>query len=285
MRIATVTPARSLQNRFEVFRHSEWVGQSLGLRVRAAKGGGFLHLLSPSPTLWTKILYLPDIALIIALIITRLAVTPGVTVLESGTGTGSLLHSLTHAVAPTGRLFSFDFHHGCAEQARAELEASGIVGVSIVVVRDIQGDGFPPHLHATTHAIFLDLPCPWRALPSAASCLIAGGPARGGGNERASEGEGGQRSDGRAAKRRREEGGGGEEGGMEQITATRAEGGREDGDARREAGAAGRGRREAGRRQRGVAESVGEERGYVAARPVADSKGHTGYLTFATKPV
>ncbi|CAI5955564.1 unnamed protein product [Closterium sp. NIES-64] len=316
MRIATVTPARSLQNRFEVFRHSEWVGQSLGLRVRAAKGGGFLHLLAPSPTLWTKvlphrtqILYLPDIALIIALIITRLAVTPGVTVLESGTGTGSLLHSLTHAVAPTGRLFSFDFHHGCAKQARAELEASGIVGVSIVVVRDIQGDGFPPHLHAATHAIFLDLPCPWRALPSAASCLIAGGRAcsfspcmeqvqrcsqamrahgltdAGGGNERASEGEGGQRSDGRAAKRRREEGGGGEEGGMEQITATRAEGGREDGDARREAGAAGRGRREAGRRQRGVAESVGEERGYVAARPVADSKGHTGYLAFATKPV
>ncbi|CAI5478179.1 unnamed protein product [Closterium sp. Yama58-4] len=178
MRIATVTPGRSLQNRFGVFRHSEWVGRSVGSRVRAAKGGGFLHLLAPSPALWTKvlphrtqILYLPDMALIIA----RLAVTPGATVLESGTGSGSLSHSLARAVAPTGRLLSFDFHHGRAEQARAEFEANGIAGVASVQVRDIQGDGFPPHLHGTAHAVFLDLPCPWLALPSAATCLLPGG--------------------------------------------------------------------------------------------------------------
>ncbi|CAI5484615.1 unnamed protein product [Closterium sp. Yama58-4] len=178
MRIATVTPSRSLQNRFGVFRHSEWVGRALGSRVRAAKGGGFLHLLAPSPALWTKvlphrtqILYLPDIALIIA----RLAVTPGAVVLESGTGSGSLSHSLARAVAPSGRLLSFDFHHGRAEQARAEFEANGIAGVASVQERDIQGDGFPPHLHGTAHAVFLDLPCPWLALPSAAACLVGGG--------------------------------------------------------------------------------------------------------------
>ncbi|CAI5529755.1 unnamed protein product, partial [Closterium sp. Naga37s-1] len=178
MRIATVTPSRSLQNRFGVFRHSEWVGQPVGSRVRAAKGGGFVHLLAPSPALWTKvlphrtqILYLPDIALIIA----RLAVTPGATVLESGTGSGSLSHSLARAVAPTGRLLSFDFHHARAEQARAEFEANGIAGVASVQVRDIQGLGFPPHLHASAHAAFLDLPCPWLALPSAAACLLPGG--------------------------------------------------------------------------------------------------------------
>ncbi|CAI5529525.1 unnamed protein product, partial [Closterium sp. Naga37s-1] len=178
MRIATVTPTRSLQNRFGVFRHSEWVGQPVGSRVRAVKGGGFVHLLAPSPALWTKvlphrtqILYLPDIALIIA----RLAVTPGATVLESGTGSGSLSHSLARAVAPTGRLLSFDFHHARAEQARAEFEANGIAGVASVQVRDIQGHGFPPHLHASAHATFLDLPSPWLALPSAAACLLPGG--------------------------------------------------------------------------------------------------------------
>ncbi|CAI7871917.1 unnamed protein product [Closterium sp. NIES-53] len=344
MRIATVTPTRSLQNRFGVFRHSEWVGQPVGSRVRAVKGGGFVHLLAPSPALWTKvlphrtqILYLPDIALIIA----RLAVTPGATVLESGTGSGSLSHSLARAVAPTGRLLSFDFHHARAEQARAEFEANGIAGVASVQVRDIQGHGFPPHLHASAHAAFLDLPSPWLALPSAAACLLPGGrlcsfspcmeqvqrcshamrahgltdirtvellsrsyevreevltvpnlkpasqdtslePPGEGENGRASEGDGGHQSDNRAAKRRREEGGGEEDGGMEQSTVVE---GRQDGDVTGEAGAAGRGRREMGRRQRGVAESMGEERRYVAARPVAESKGHTGYLTFAVKPV
>ncbi|CAI5935595.1 unnamed protein product [Closterium sp. NIES-64] len=344
MRIATVTPSRSLQNRFGVFRHSKWVGQPVGSRVRAAKGGGFVHLLAPSPALWTKvlphrtqILYLPDIALIIA----RLAVTPGATVLESGTGSGSLSHSLARAVAPTGRLLSFDFHHARAEKARAEFEANGIAGVASVQVRDIQGLGFPPHLHASAHAAFLDLPCPWLALPSAAACLLPGGrlcsfspcmeqvqrcsqamrahgltdirtvellsrsyevreevltvptlkraseapslePPGEGENGRASEGDGGHQSDNRAAKRRREEGGGEEDGGMEQSTVVE---GRQDGGATGEAGAVGRGRREMGRRQRRVVESMGEERRYVAARPVAESKGHTGYLTFAIKPV
>ncbi|CAI5503943.1 unnamed protein product [Closterium sp. Naga37s-1] len=345
-----VARGRVVQERFGVFRHSEWAGQPVGSRVRAAKGGGFVHLLAPSPALWTKvlphrtqILYLPDIALIIA----RLAVTPGATVLESGTGSGSLSHSLARAVAPTGRLLSFDFHHARAEQARAEFEANGIAGVASVQVRDIQGHGFPPHLHASAHAAFLDLPCPWLALPSAAACLLPGGrlcsfspcmeqvqrcsqamrahgltdirtvellsrsyevreevltvpdlkpaseaPSLEPPGGRASEGGGGQQSDGRAAKRRREEGagdekgGGGEEdGGMEQSTAARAEEGRQDGGAMGEAGAVGRGRREMSRRQRGMAESVGEERRYVAARPVAESKGHTGYLTFAVKPV
>ncbi|CAI5513979.1 unnamed protein product, partial [Closterium sp. Naga37s-1] len=338
---------------FGVFRHSEWVGQPVGSRVRAVKGGGFVHLLAPSPALWTKvlphrtqILYLPDIALIIA----RLAVTPGAVVLESGTGSGSLSHSLARAVAPTGRLLSFDFHHARAEQARAEFEANGIAGVASVQVRDIQGHGFPPELHSSAHAAFLDLPCPWLALPSAAACLLPGGrlcsfspcmeqvqrcsqamrahgltdirtvellsrsyevreevltvpnlrpaseapslePPGEGENGRASEGDGSQQSDGRPAKRRREEEGGEEEGvgdkdgGMEQSTAARAEEERQDGDATGEAGAAGRGRREMGRRQRGMSESMGEERRYVAARPVAESKGHTGYLTFAVKPV
>ncbi|CAI5994522.1 unnamed protein product [Closterium sp. NIES-64] len=360
---------------FGVFRHSEWVGQPVGSRVRAAKGGGFVHLLAPSPALWTKvlphrtqILYLPDIALIIA----RLAVTPGATVLESGTGSGSLSHSprprrgahrppalLRLPPRPCGESPGRGAQHMAGEEdeergachmawagwgeheRRAEFEANGIAGVASVQVRDIQGLGFPPHLHASAHAAFLDLPCPWLALPSAAACLLPGGrlcsfspcmeqvqrcsqamrahgltdirtvellsrsyevreevltvptlkraseapslePPGEGENGRASEGDGGHQSDNRAAKRRREEGGGEEDGGMEQSTVVE---GRQDGGATGEAGAVGRGRREMGRRQRRVVESMGEERRYVAARPVAESKGHTGYLTFAIKPV
>ncbi|GJP32776.1 hypothetical protein CLOM_g17374 [Closterium sp. NIES-68] len=372
MRMLTVHAGQLLQNRFGVFKHSEWIGQPFGSRVRAAKGGGFVHLLAPSPALWTKvlphrtqILYLPDMALIIS----RLAIAPGATVLESGTGSGSLSHSIARAVAPTGRLLSFDFHQGRAEQARAEFAANGVAHVASVAVRDIQGQGFPPALHGVAHAAFLDLPSPWLALPSAAACVVAGGrvcsfspcmeqvqrcsdamrregltdirtvellsrtyevreealivpslkPASdalnlepqaevGDGKAGVGEGceregcerEGAQQGGRRAGKRRRgEEGGGEEEGGRGSTAggedgdgemAGTAGGGGEDGGGasaggREGAGAAGGARREGGRRQRGAAESVGEAARYVAARPAAESKGHTGYLTFAIKPV
>ncbi|CAI5506251.1 unnamed protein product [Closterium sp. Naga37s-1] len=468
MRIATVTPGRSLQNRSRVG------GAAVGSRVRAAKGGGFVHLLAPSPALWTKVTcgearfsplccqhasraagaqhgtltvaHLNGLSRApspspppgaatphadplparhcshhrtsrrdarrrgagerhrqrqpLALLCTRRGAhrPPALLRLPSGprgagevsrrgeqvvrgregdsTYGGSLPWLLMVAMEAGARstwqggedeersacsrpplhssgapiLFRSDLPFPRTTRVapsplcRAEFEANGIAGVASVQVRDIQGDGFPPHLHASAHAAFLDLPCPWLALPSAAACLVAGGrvcsfspcmeqvqrcslamrahgltdirtvelltrtydvrqealavphlhpaseapslePPGEGNNGRASEGDGGQRSNGRVAKRRREEGGGDEDGGMEQSTAARAEGGRQDGDAMGEAGAAGRGRREVGRRQRGVGESVGEERRYVAARPVAESKGHTGYLTFATKPV
>lgn len=39
-------------------------------------------------------------------------------------------------------------------------------------VRDVEAGGFDPALEtATADAVFLDLPCPWKAVPSAAACL------------------------------------------------------------------------------------------------------------------
>ena len=45
--------------------------------------------------------------------------------LEAGTGSGSLTHSLARAVAPDGRVHSFDFHEPRAAEAGAEVRLSG----------------------------------------------------------------------------------------------------------------------------------------------------------------
>jgi len=120
MKAVTVCEGSVLQNRFGVFKHSDWIGKQFGSKVFSSKGG-FVYLLAPTPELWTlvlnhrtQILYIADISFVI----TYLEVLPGCVVLESGTGSGSLTTSLARAVAPSGHVNTFDFHEQRAESAR-----------------------------------------------------------------------------------------------------------------------------------------------------------------------
>jgi tRNA (adenine57-N1/adenine58-N1)-methyltransferase len=87
----------------------------------------------------TQILYVADISLVVA----NLALTPGKTVLESGTGSGSLTHSLARAVAPHGHVYTFDFHQLRADEARAEFDRHGLTGLVTGGHRNIEEQGFP----------------------------------------------------------------------------------------------------------------------------------------------
>lgn len=120
MKAVTVSEGSVLQNRFGVFSHSDWIGKPFGSKVFSSKGG-FVYLLAPTPELWTlvlshrtQILYIADISFVIM----YLEIVPGCLVLESGTGSGSLTTSLARAVAPTGHVYTFDFHEQRAGSAR-----------------------------------------------------------------------------------------------------------------------------------------------------------------------
>lgn len=56
-------------------------------------------------------------------------------------------------------------------QNREDFEKTGLSDLVSVGVRDIQGEGFPKDLVGRADAVFLDLPQPWLAIPSAGEML------------------------------------------------------------------------------------------------------------------
>ncbi|KAK8916218.1 hypothetical protein KSP39_PZI022937 [Platanthera zijinensis] len=173
MKSVKVKGGSCFQNRYGAFKHSDWIGKPFGSKVFNRKGG-FVHLLFPTPELWTlvlshrtQILYLADISLVIF----YLEIVPGCVVLESGTGSGSLTTSLARAVAPSGHVYTFDFHEQRSALARDDFNTNGLGGYITVSVRDVQGEGFPDEFLGAVDSVFLDLPQPWLAMPSAARML------------------------------------------------------------------------------------------------------------------
>ncbi|KAI8972679.1 1-methyladenosine methyltransferase catalytic subunit Gcd14 [Pilobolus umbonatus] len=129
---------------------------------------GFVYLLHPTPELWTlvlphrtQILYIADISFISTL----LELKPGVKVIESGTGSGSFSHSIARTVAPTGILYSFEYHADRAALAEAEFKSHGYGDIIKMHHRDVCKNGFD--IQNEVNAVFLDLPAPWEAIASA----------------------------------------------------------------------------------------------------------------------
>lgn len=173
MKAIKVCESSEHQNKFGVFRHSDWLGKPFGSKVFSNKGG-FVYLLAPTPELWTlvlshrtQILYIADISFVVSF----LEIIPGCVVLESGTGSGSLTTSLARAAAPTGHVYTFDFHEQRADSVREDFKKTGLSNLITVGVRDIQGEGFPDEFAGVADSLFLDLPQPWLAIPCVGKML------------------------------------------------------------------------------------------------------------------
>lgn len=88
-----VTPGKEINNRFGFYRHDDLVGVPYGSKVGSRNGKGFIHVLRPTPELWTlalphrmQILYLADIAFVTS----WLNIKPGSKVIEAGKPTSAL---------------------------------------------------------------------------------------------------------------------------------------------------------------------------------------------------
>lgn len=59
-----------------------------------------------------------------------------------GTGSGSFSHSIARTIAPTGHLFSFEYHEERVKIAQQEFTDHGISDLITLTHRDVCKDGF-----------------------------------------------------------------------------------------------------------------------------------------------
>ncbi|KAF9438493.1 tRNA (adenine-N(1)-)-methyltransferase catalytic subunit trm61 [Entomortierella beljakovae] len=168
MSIIRVKKGENFNCKFGVFKHADMIGLEYGTKLGSNTGRGFIYLLYPTPELWTlvlphrtQILYIADISFVMNF----LNLKPGMSMIESGTGSGSFSHSIIRTLAPTGHLYTFEYHQERATAAKKEFEEHGISDMVTLECRDVCKDGFG--LENKVDAVFLDLPAPWEAVPSA----------------------------------------------------------------------------------------------------------------------
>ena len=167
-------------NRHGHFSHKDFIGKPFGSKVRSRnnQGYGFCFLLKPTPELWarslthrTQIVHELDQSQIIF----QLHLRPNMTVVESGTGSGAMSHAILRTIAPHGTLHTYEFNKMRADTARQEFEKNGVSYLVTVHHRDVcakveEEDGFDLPCRSAD-AVFLDLPEPWLAVPHAAKIL------------------------------------------------------------------------------------------------------------------
>ncbi|GFE54818.1 tRNA methyltransferase complex GCD14 subunit [Babesia ovis] len=129
------------------------------------------ELITRTVTHRTQILYRADISLAVLL----LDLYPGKRVLECGTGSGSLSYTLATTVAPTGHVFTFDFHSQRSEYAKAFFRDFKLTDYISAYDRDAYSPGAflvdNEVYESSIDAVFFDLPSPWDALDNAKTVL------------------------------------------------------------------------------------------------------------------
>ncbi len=115
----------------------------------------------------SQIIYPKDAAWLVH----RLSLRSGSRVIEAGTGSGGLTMALAWAVAPAGRVYSYEVRADAQQIARGNLERVGLLPFVELLEADIER-GFQQQ---GVDALFLDVREPWLYLAQVRAALRAGG--------------------------------------------------------------------------------------------------------------
>jgi tRNA (adenine57-N1/adenine58-N1)-methyltransferase len=138
-----------------ILQHDDLIGKPWGTQVFSHIGAPFF-LLQPSLAdlinelpRTTQIMYPKDIGFILI----TMGVGPGQTVMEAGTGSGSMTTALAFSVGPQGRVISYEIKQDAQNLARKNLTRFGLDSRVDFKLRDIQ-EGFD---ETGADAFFLDV--------------------------------------------------------------------------------------------------------------------------------
>jgi tRNA (adenine57-N1/adenine58-N1)-methyltransferase catalytic subunit len=153
--------------------HDDLIGKPWGSQVFSHMGSPFF-LLQPSMADLlidlprnTQILYPKDIGYVLI----TMGVAPGQTVMEAGTGSGSMTIALASAVGPEGRVISYEQKADTQNLARKNLARVGLSERVEFKLRDIS-QGMD---ETNVSAFFLDVPNPYDLVNQVRDTLRPGG--------------------------------------------------------------------------------------------------------------
>ena len=156
-----------------ILQHDDLIGKPWGTQVFSHIGSPFF-LLQPSLAelitdlpRTTQILYPKDIGFILV----TMGIGPGQTVMEAGTGSGSMTTSLAYLVGPEGRVISYEIKPDVQNLARKNLTRFGLESRVDFKLRDIQ-QGFD---ETEVDSFFLDVPNPYDYTGQVRAALKPGG--------------------------------------------------------------------------------------------------------------
>ena len=171
--IFPLLPGGTFHTHRGILNHDELIGKPWGSQVQSHQGSPFF-LLQPSLAdiqndlkRSTQIMYPKDIGYIL----NQLSIGPGQTVLEAGTGSGSMTVALAFAVGPQGRVVTYEKRDEFQKLARKNLERLGLDARVEFKLRDII-EGCD---ETNADAFFLDLPNPWDYAGKVWAALKPGG--------------------------------------------------------------------------------------------------------------
>jgi tRNA (adenine57-N1/adenine58-N1)-methyltransferase catalytic subunit len=171
--ILTLQAGTKLETHRGILQHDDLIGKPWGTQVFSHIGSPFF-LLQPSLAdlitelpRTTQILYPKDIGFILV----TMGIGPGQTVMEAGTGSGSMTTALAYAVGPEGRVISYEIKPDVQNLARKNLTRFGLDSRVDFKLRDI-GQGFD---ETEIDSFFLDVPNPYDYTAQVRAALKPGG--------------------------------------------------------------------------------------------------------------